>query len=102
MDEWVFLFPGQGSQRVGMVQDFLDHYPQQTRGFFNIAQEKTGVDLLKLSLDGPEEELNLTYNTQPALLTPLFSFPKKNKPFQMYISSYLSQAFFARPFSLHC
>ncbi|HOT04637.1 MAG TPA: ACP S-malonyltransferase [Atribacter sp.] len=69
MDEWVFLFPGQGSQRVGMVQDFLDHYPHQTRGFFNIAQEKTGVDLLKLSLDGPEEELNLTYNTQPALLT---------------------------------
>ena len=66
MDEWVFLFPGQGSQRVGMVQDFLDHYPHQTRGFFNIAQEKTGVDLLKLSLDGPEEELNLTYNTQPA------------------------------------
>ncbi|NLJ48970.1 MAG: ACP S-malonyltransferase [Candidatus Atribacteria bacterium] len=69
MDQWVFLFPGQGSQRVGMVQDFLDHYPQQTRDFFGIAQKKTGVDLLKLSLKGPEEELNMTYNTQPALLT---------------------------------
>ena len=69
MDQWVFLFPGQGSQRVGMVQDFLNHYPQQTQEFFNIAQEKIGVDLLKLSQEGPEEELNLTYNTQPALLT---------------------------------
>jgi len=69
MDQWVFLFPGQGSQRVGMVQDFFNHYPQQTRYFFDIAQKKTGVDLLKLSLEGPEEELNMTYNTQPALLT---------------------------------
>lgn len=69
MDQWVFLFPGQGSQRVGMIQDFFNHYPQQTRYFFDIAQKKTGVDLLKLSLEGPEEELNMTYNTQPALLT---------------------------------
>jgi len=65
----VFLFPGQGSQRVGMVQDFLDAYPDQTRNLFDLANQVTGINLLRLALLGPEEELNLTYNTQPALLT---------------------------------
>ena len=55
------LFPGQGSQYVGMGKD-LD----QT--LFDKGNEILGFDLKKLMHEGPEEELKLTYNTQPAIL----------------------------------
>ncbi len=55
------LFPGQGSQYVGMGKD-LDHY------YYDKGNEILGYDLKKLMHEGPEEELKLTHNTQPAIL----------------------------------
>lgn len=63
-----FVFPGQGSQSVGMLSDLADNFPVVT-GIFSAASEELDYDLLALCLDGPEEQLNRTEYTQPALLT---------------------------------
>ncbi|MGI9280947.1 MAG: ACP S-malonyltransferase [Endozoicomonas sp.] len=71
-DLLAFVFPGQGSQSVGMLADHIDHpsHGQQTVvQTFTEAAEALGFDLLKLVSEGPAEELNKTENTQPALLT---------------------------------
>ena len=62
----VFIFPGQGSQAVGMGKDLAAQYPvaKQT---FNEADSILGFSLSKIMWDGPAEELNETINTQPAL-----------------------------------
>lgn len=62
-----FVFPGQGSQSVGMLSELAAAYPvvQQT---FQEASEVLGYDLWKLVTEGPAEELNQTHITQPALL----------------------------------
>lgn len=72
MKKRVFLFPGQGSQKVGMIKTFLEDFPTQTKKFFEIANQICNQDLLELALKGPEEELNLTYYTQPVILTTSF------------------------------
>jgi [acyl-carrier-protein] S-malonyltransferase len=61
-------FPGQGAQQVGMLSDLAEKFPiiKQT---FEEASDAIGQDLWMLSQQGPAEELNLTYNTQPALVT---------------------------------
>ena len=63
-----FLFPGQGSQAVGMGKD-LAHHHTVARQAFEEADEALGVKISQLCFEGPEEELRLTENTQPAILT---------------------------------
>ena len=63
-----FLFPGQGSQRVGMGQALAEAYPE-ARAAFSEADAALGESLSGLCFDGPEDRLTLTENTQPAILT---------------------------------
>lgn len=63
-----YLFPGQGSQHVGMGGAFYESSPL-AREIFALADKSLGFELSRLCLEGPEESLRLTQNTQPALLT---------------------------------
>ena len=62
------MFPGQGSQFVGMGKELLDLFPY-SRCVFEEAEDAIEVNLRKLCFEGPESDLKLTANTQPALLT---------------------------------
>ncbi len=62
-----YVFPGQGSQMVGMGRDFFER-SSQARDVFAQADEALGFKISRLCFEGPEEELKLTQNTQPALL----------------------------------
>ena len=62
-----FVFPGQGSQSLGMLAELSQAHPE-IRIAFDEASEGAGIDLWTLSQDGPEEQLNRTEFTQPALL----------------------------------
>src|SRR2546428_12781487 len=62
-----WVFPGQGSQTVGMGKDLAERYPSAAR-VFEEANEAVGVDLRTLCFDGPQDELDQTANTQPALV----------------------------------
>lgn len=64
--KFAFVFPGQGSQSVGMMAAYGDH--AVVRDTFAEAAEALGQDLWALVQDGPAEQLNLTVNTQPAML----------------------------------
>ena len=63
-----FVFPGQGSQCIGMAKDFYDRYVD-AKTVFEEASNTLGFDMARLCFEGPATELNLTQNTQPALLT---------------------------------
>jgi [acyl-carrier-protein] S-malonyltransferase len=63
-----FLFPGQGSQFVGMGKDVYDGF-EQARAVFAMADKVLGFKLSQLCFEGPEEELRLTVNVQPAIVT---------------------------------
>jgi len=67
MTQRALLFPGQGSQMVGMGRDFFES-SSLARDVFAQADEGLGFKISALCFDGPEEELKLTQNTQPALL----------------------------------
>lgn len=67
-----FVFPGQGSQYVGMGRDLFEKY-KQVRSRYDAAQALLDFDLIKLSFEGPEEELAQTDKTQPAIFVHSFA-----------------------------
>tara|TARA_Y100000590_G_scaffold458359_1_gene612906 strand:+ start:699 stop:1616 length:918 start_codon:yes stop_codon:yes gene_type:complete len=76
-----FLFPGQGSQYVGMGSDFLKKF-DSVKSIFQKVDETLGFSLSQLILEGPEDKLKLTQNTQPAIMAvgvSIFNILKENK-----------------------
>ena len=69
------IFPGQGSQLVGMGKDFFEKY-DIVKNLFKEADDVLRLNLSKIILDGPKEELDLTCNTQPAIFLISFSIFK--------------------------
>ena len=62
------LFPGQGSQYVGMGSDFYKRF-KSSKSCFDIVDETLGFSLTNIILNGPESELKSTQNAQPAIMT---------------------------------
>jgi len=68
MGKTAYIFPGQGSQSPGMGKSFFDNYASAKR-VFESADEALGIDISRMCFEGPAEDLALTENTQPAILT---------------------------------
>ena len=66
------IFPGQGSQLIGMGKEFFENF-EIVKNFFKEADETLGFSLSKIILDGPKDKLDLTTNTQPAIFLISFS-----------------------------
>jgi [acyl-carrier-protein] S-malonyltransferase len=68
MSKLAFIFPGQGSQKVGMGRDLAERFPE-AREVFDEVDAALGEKLSAMCFEGPEEALKLTANTQPSILT---------------------------------
>lgn len=68
MKEIAFIFPGQGSQSVGMGKELYERFPA-AKAVFDAADAALGFSITDMCFNGPEEELRKTFNTQPAILT---------------------------------
>ena len=68
MKKVAFLFPGQGSQSVGMGKDLYDNF-EAAKNVFDIADKTLGKSISTICFEGPEDELKLTVNTQPSIVT---------------------------------
>jgi [acyl-carrier-protein] S-malonyltransferase len=78
MSKIAFIFPGQGSQAVGMGSQLANLYPE-VQAVFDRADEKLGISLSSIIFEGTQEKLTLTVNTQPALLTTSMAIYEKFK-----------------------
>ena len=86
------LFPGQGSQIVGMGSEFYNKF-EIVKKIFKEADEKLNFKISKIILEGPEEKLKLTQNTQPAILTvsyAIFSVLKKEFNFDFKFTKFFA------------
>lgn len=68
MNKIAFIFPGQGSQQTGMGRELAEAFPE-AKAVFDEADAALGFKISELCFNGPDEELQLTANTQPAILT---------------------------------
>ena len=77
------VFPGQGSQKIGMGKDFFENY-DLVKDLFKEADESLGISISKMILEGPKDKLDLTVNTQPAIFLISYSiFQVMKKEFNM-------------------
>ena len=86
------LFPGQGSQIAGMGSEFYNNF-EIVKKIFQEADEKLNYKISKIILEGPEEKLQLTQNTQPAILTvsyAIFSVLKKEFNFDFKLTKFFA------------
>lgn len=67
MAQVAFVFPGQGSQKVGMGLDFVEHYPDLKERWFDAADDILQMPLSRMCFEGPEQDLLRTEHTQPAI-----------------------------------
>ena len=86
------IFPGQGSQVIGMGKEFFDNY-DLVKKLFNEADEVLGFSLTKTIFEGPKDELDLTINTQPAIFLvsySIFQVIKKETSFDINSAKYFA------------
>lgn len=76
MNKVAFIFPGQGSQKIGMGKDLVEAY-RESKTIYSIADKQVGFELSELIFNGSNEDLTATYNAQPAILTTSIAMLKK-------------------------